>query len=124
PRYRLRRSPDGRRGRGKKDKKGSLDRQNRHKNRGKYRRYFGRDRAFYACRGPGFVGSASGDNDLPEFWPELDKGLCFGYFKAHDDGGRIFRPHAQVLGESADSDSRLGRSAPRSADRSGQGGTD
>jgi endonuclease YncB( thermonuclease family) len=52
-----------------------------------------------------------------------DTGLCCDYFKAHDAGGRIFRPHAQVLGESADSCSRLGRSAPRAADRGGQGGT-
>ena len=119
----LRRRAAGRGGRSAGRKKGNLGHFERHKKRGKCSRYLGRDRAFYACRGPGFVGSASGDNDLPEFWPELDTGLCCDYFKAHDAGGRIFRPHAQVLGESADSCSRLGRSAPRAADRGGQGGT-
>ena len=119
----LRGRADGRRGRGEDCKKGNLGHSECHKKRGKCGRYPGRDRAFCACRRPGFVGSASGDNDLPEFWPELDTGLCCDYFKAHDAGGRIQRHHAQVLGESADSCSRLGRSAPRAADRGGQGGT-
>ena len=53
-----------------------------HKKRRKSGRYFGWDRAVYAGRGQGFVRPASGGNNLSEFRPELDTGLCCDYFKA------------------------------------------
>ena len=59
-----------------------------HKKRRKSGRYFGRDRALYRGRGQGFVRAAGGGNDLCQFWPELDSGLCCDYFKAHDWGIR------------------------------------
>ena len=45
-----------------------------HKQHRKSGRYFGRDWAFYAGRGQGFVRSASRGNDLSEFLAELDIG--------------------------------------------------
>ena len=43
---------------------------------------------FYGGRGQGFVRAAGRGNDLSEFWPELDTGLCCDYFKAHGSGVR------------------------------------
>jgi hypothetical protein len=48
----------------------------RHKKRGKYSRYFGRDWAIYAGRRYGFIRTTSRGNDLPEFRTALDTGLC------------------------------------------------
>ena len=69
-------------------KTGNLGRSRRHKKRGKFGRYFGRDRALYAGRGQGFVRPAGRGNDLSELRAELDTGLCCDYFKAHDPGCR------------------------------------
>ena len=69
-------------------KRGNLGRSGGHKKRGKSGRYFGRDWALYGGRRQGFVRAAGRGNDLPEFRPELDTGLCCDYFKAHDAGVR------------------------------------
>ena len=82
------RNSAGRRGRGAAGQTGNLGRSRGHKKRGKSGRYFGRDRAVYGGRGQGFVGAAGRGNDLSEFRPELDTGLCCDYFKAHDAGVR------------------------------------
>ena len=87
-------APGGRRGRGAAGQKGNLGRPGGHKKRGKSGRYFGRDWAFYGGRGQGFVRAAGRGNDLPEFRPELDTGLCCDYFKAHDAGVRGGRARA------------------------------
>jgi hypothetical protein len=84
----LRRGTGGRRGRGAAGQTGNLGRSRGHKKRGKSGRYFGRDRALYGGRGQGFVRAAGRGNDLPEFRPELDTGLCCDYFKAHGTGVR------------------------------------
>ena len=68
---------------GREAKKGHLGRPTGHKKRGKSRRYFGREWAFYAGRRQGSVGTTGRGNHLSEFRPELDTGLCCDYFKAH-----------------------------------------
>ena len=98
----LRSRPGRRRRRRARGQKGHLGRPRGHKKRGKYRRYFGRDWAFYAGRGQGSVRSAGGGNDLPELRTELDTGLCCDYFKAHIpafESGRHWRlSHSKIDG--------------------------
>ena len=81
----------GGRGRRKSRKKGRMEQPHRHKKRGKYRRYFGRDWAFFAGRGQGFVRTTSRGNNLSELRTALDTGLRCDYFKAQHAGGRIRR---------------------------------
>src|SRR6185437_11646537 len=79
----------GGRGRRKSRKKGRVEQPRRHKKRGKYRRYFVRDRAFFAGRGQGFVRTTSRGNNLSELRTALDTGLRCDYFKAQHAGGGI-----------------------------------
>jgi hypothetical protein len=109
---------DGR-GHGTRRKKGHLGRVPRHKKRGKYRRYFDWDWAFYAGRGHGSHRTTSRGNDLPELRASLDTGLCCDYFEAQYAGDRICRHNAQVTGKPANSSSWLCRGPPRSTDRGG-----
>jgi hypothetical protein len=109
---------DGR-GHGTRRKKGHLGRVPRHKKRGKYRRYFDWDWAFYAGRGHGSHRTTSRGNDLPELRASLDTGLCCDYFEAQYGGDRICRHNAQVTGKPANSSSWLCRGPPRSTDRGG-----
>src|SRR6476659_9302980 len=80
--------PGGRGGRGPPGQAWNLGRSHGHKKRGKSGRYFGRDRALYGGRRQGVVRPAGGGNDLPEFWAELDTGLCRDYFEARGTGLR------------------------------------
>lgn len=84
-------APVGGRGRRKSRENGRMEQSRRHKKRGKYRRYFGRDWAFFAGRGQGFVRTTGRGNNLSEFRTALDTGLCCDYFKAQYAGGRIRR---------------------------------
>ena len=94
---RLRRSPHGGGNSRPHRPSGRLERAFGLKKRGKSRRYFDRDWAFYGGRRQGIVRAPGRGDDVPEFRPELDTGLCCDYFKAHAAGVRSSRDCHQVL---------------------------